>query len=101
MALSKIQLAKLLGVYAPMLTEKQREVVAMYCDFDCSLGEIATEVGISRQGVRDAILHAEKTLTKLEESLHLSQFVNDLTLAIENNDMQVIGDIVKNYVAKE
>ncbi len=101
MTLSKIQLAKLLGVYAPMLTEKQRESLAMYCDYDCSLAEIATEVGISRQGVRDLLVNGEKTLTKLEDSLHLSQFVNDLTLAIQNNDMDLVGNIVKNYVAKE
>ncbi|MCM1195363.1 MAG: DNA-binding protein, partial [Firmicutes bacterium] len=33
-----------------MLTEKQREAVSMYCDCDCSLGEIADELGITRQG---------------------------------------------------
>lgn len=101
MALAKIELAKLLGVYAPMLTQKQHDALAMYCDYDCTLTEIADEVGISRQGVRDLLVNAEKTLTKLEDSLHLAQFVNSLTLAVANDDLQKVGEIVNNYVAKE
>lgn len=101
MALAKIELAKLLGVYAPMLTQKQRDALAMYCDYDCTLSEIADEVGISRQGVRDLLVNAEKTLTKLEDSLHLAQFVNSLTLAVANDDLQKVGEIVNSYVAKE
>ena len=101
MALSKIDLAKLLGVYGPMLTQKQRDALAMYCDYDCSLAEIADDIGISRQGVRDLLVNAEKTLTKLEENLHLAQFVNEITVAVANNDMEKVSEIVTNYVAKE
>ncbi len=101
MALAKIELAKLLGVYSPMLTQKQRDALAMYCDYDCSLAEVADEVGISRQGVRDLLVNAEKTLTKLEDSLHLVQFVNQITLAVEDDNMQRVREIVNNYVAKE
>ena len=68
MALTKIQLSELLNVYAEMLTEKQREALSMYCDCDCSLSEIGSELGISRQGVRDAIVKGEATLVKLEEA---------------------------------
>lgn len=84
-----------------MLTQKQRDALAMYCDYDCSLAEIADEVGISRQGVRDLLVNAEKALTKLEDNLHLSQFVSELTIAVANNDMEKIGELVNNYVAKE
>ena len=101
MALEKIELAKLLGVYGSMLTDKQRDALAMYCDYDCSLAEIADEVGISRQGVRDLLVNAEKALTKLEENLHLSQFVSQLTIAVANNDMERISELVNGYVAKE
>ena len=84
-----------------MLTQKQRDALAMYCDYDCSLAEIADEVGISRQGVRDLLVNAEKALTKLEENLHLSQFVSQLTIAVANNDMERISELVNGYVAKE
>lgn len=101
MALEKIELAKLLGVYGSMLTDKQRDALAMYCDYDCSLAEIADEVGISRQGVRDLLVNAEKTLTKLEDNLHLAQFVAELTIAVANDDIERVSEIVNNYVAKE
>ncbi len=101
MAFTKIELAKLLGVYRSMLTEKQRDALAMYCDYDCSLAEIADEVGISRQGVRDLLVNAEKTLTKLEENLHLAQFVSEITIAVANNDIEKVSELVKDYVAKE
>lgn len=101
MALTKIQLSELLQIYAEMLTEKQRETVTMYCDCDCSLAEIATEVGISRQGVRDAIVKAEATLVKLEETLHLAQFHKELSMAIEIQDKESLYEIVKKYVSKE
>ncbi|MBQ8433695.1 MAG: hypothetical protein IJX23_02680 [Clostridia bacterium] len=101
MALEKIELAKLLGVYGSMLTDKQRDALAMYCDYDCSLAEIADEVGISRQGVRDLLVNAEKTLTKLEDNLHLAKFVAELTIAVANDDIERVSEIVNNYVAKE
>lgn len=84
-----------------MLTQKQRDALAMYCEYDCSLSEIADEVGISRQGVRDLLVNAEKTLTKLEENLHLSQFVSEITIAVANNDMEKVSELVNDYVAKE
>lgn len=84
-----------------MLTQKQRDALAMYCEYDCSLSEIADEVGISRQGVRDLLVNAEKTLTKLEENLHLAQFVSEITIAVANNDMEKVSELVKGYVAKE
>jgi predicted DNA-binding protein YlxM (UPF0122 family) len=101
MALEKIELAKLLGVYGSMLTDKQRDALAMYCDYDCSLAEIADEVGISRQGVRDLLVNAEKTLTKLEDNLHLAKFDAELTIAVANDDIERVSEIVNNYVAKE
>ena len=45
----------LMDFYGDMLTEKQREVVECYYNEDLSLSEIATEIDISRQGVRDII----------------------------------------------
>ena len=101
MALTKIQLSELLQVYADMLTDKQREALSMYCDCDCSLSEIASEVGISRQGVRDAIVKGEATLTKLEEALHLAALSKQLSKAVADNDTQELYAIAKRYVSKE
>ena len=101
MALTKIQLSELLRVYADMLTEKQREALLMYCDCDCSLSEIADEVGISRQGVRDAIVKGEASLIKLEEVLHLAELYSKLSVAVEEQDRDTVFQLVKTFVSKE
>ena len=101
MALSKIQLSELLQVYGKMLTDKQREALTMYCDCDCSLAEIASEVGISRQGVRDAIVKGEATLVKLEDALHLAKLYKELSQALDSEDKTELYAIAKRYVSKE
>ncbi|MGN0976112.1 MAG: YlxM family DNA-binding protein [Gemmiger sp.] len=63
------EIAVLMDHYAPMLTERQRDILTEYYDEDLSLAEIAENYGISRQGVRDAIKHGEATLLELEEKL--------------------------------
>ena len=61
----------LLDFYGQVLTERQRSAVELYCGEDYSLSEIAQEEGISRQGVRDALVRAEKALTEMEDRLQL------------------------------
>ena len=101
MALTKIQLSELLQVYAQMLTDKQRDALSMYCDCDCSLSEIASEVGISRQGVRDAIVKGEATLVRLEETLHLATLYRNFSVAVEQQDKDSVFEIAKSFVSKE
>lgn len=101
MALTKIQLSHLLSVYGSLLTDKQRDALSMYCDCDCSLSEIAEEVGISRQGVRDAIVKGEASLIKLEDALSLAQLCGSLSVAIEQGDKDKVFEMAQNYVAKE
>lgn len=66
-----LKFADLILVYGGMLTEKQRDVLELYYDEDLSLGEIAENLSISRQGVRDSIKRGEETLEQLEEQLGL------------------------------
>jgi len=61
----------LLAIYGALLTDKQRETIEYYCDEDLSLGEIAENMGISRQGVRDFILRGEEALDDFELKLGL------------------------------
>ena len=57
----------LLDFYGPVLTDKQRVILTEYYDEDLSLAEIAENLGITRQGVRDAIKHGEAALDELEQ----------------------------------
>ena len=53
----------LLDFYGQMLTERKRTVMNMYYNEDLSLSEIADEIGISRQGVRELIKKSEAELS--------------------------------------
>ena len=62
-----LDMIMLLDFYGDMLTEKQRDFISYYYNDDLSLAEIAENVGITRQGVRDAIKRAESQLIEMEE----------------------------------
>ena len=59
-------MALLYDFYAELLTQKQRRLFDLYYNQDYSLGEIAENEGISRQGVHDAIARAEQALREYE-----------------------------------
>ena len=65
----KVDLAFLSAFYGGMLTEKQRRVLSLHCEEDLSLGEIAEEVGISRQAVHETLSRAASRLNGMEASL--------------------------------
>ena len=57
----------LFDTYGGMLTDKQREYLDMCYNQDMSLGEIAQELQVSRQGVYDNLSRAEALLKNMEE----------------------------------
>ena len=66
-----LEINYLLDFYGEVLSERKREVLEMYYNEDLSLAEIANDIGISRQGVRDIIKKSEDELVYLEEKLGL------------------------------
>ena len=67
----RIELGYLLDFYGPLLTEHRREILNAYCVEDMSLQEIAEQLGITRQGVYDALGKGEKQLQDYEAKLGL------------------------------
>lgn len=61
----------LFDFYEPLLTDKQRTFLMQYFIEDFTLGEIAAEVGISRQAVYEHIKRAENVLENYEAKLGL------------------------------
>ena len=57
--------------YGELLTEHQRSIYEDAVYHDMSLGEIAKERGISRQGVHDLIRRCDKILEDYESKLQL------------------------------
>ena len=59
----------LLDVYGKTLNKRQLDVMVAYYNEDLSLSEIAANMQISKQGVRDIIKRAETHLMQLEMEL--------------------------------
>ncbi|MGN0460246.1 MAG: YlxM family DNA-binding protein [Ruminococcus sp.] len=66
-----MELSLLLDFYGELLSEKVRKATEMYYNDDLSLSEVAEDMGITRQGVRDLIKRAEGNLYGYEEKLGL------------------------------
>lgn len=62
-----VQRALLFDCYAELLTDRQRMCFDLRYNQDLSLGEIAEELGVSRQGVHENIARAEALLINMEE----------------------------------
>lgn len=65
----RVYLHDLYDLYAPLLTEKQREAWNLHEFEDFSLAETAEKLGISRQGVSDLITRSRERLEELEKLL--------------------------------
>ena len=68
-----LSVAYLLDFYGDVLSDRKRSVLDDYYNNDLSLAEIAADLGISRQGVRELIKKAEEELNFYEQKLHLAQ----------------------------
>lgn len=68
-----LNIGYLLDFYGVLLSERKRSVMEMYYNEDFSLSEVAEEIGISRQGVRDIIKKSEEELFFYEERLGLAK----------------------------
>ena len=76
----------LLDFYGELLPERKRAVLDMYYNEDYSLAEIADDIGISRQGVRNIIKKTEAELFFYEDKLGLAK---KLKSAVESvNDLE-------------
>ena len=68
-----LNISYLLDFYGELLPDRKRTVMEMYYNEDYSLSEIADEIDISRQGVRNIIKKCETELFFYEEKLGLAK----------------------------
>lgn len=107
MAVKELKYAALFDCYAKLLSPKQRDAAEYYYCDDLSLAEIAEHMGITRQGVRDQIRHAQEIMDQAESSLHILEketrlrgILGDIAKAAQTPDAaQAIGALCERAVA--
>lgn len=84
----------LFDFYGELLTKHQKQLYEDFVLNDYSLSEIATEQGISRQGVHDSIRRTKKILEEYEDKLHLverfiktKEDINKICALVEGADL--------------
>ncbi len=90
-----VHIGLLFEFYRNMLTERQLECVDLHYNEDLSLSEISEHLGITRQGVRDNIMRAEKTMYDTEQRLGLVSRFLGIKEKLEKID-DIIRDIEKS-----
>lgn len=111
---NKIELAYLYDFYGELLNEHQRQIFEDFVLNDLSLGEIASEEGISRQGVSDLVKRCTKKLADYEEKLHLVEKFLTVKESVEqihglakqftqSHDEAILGEIesISNQILEE
>ncbi|HHX17652.1 MAG TPA: YlxM family DNA-binding protein [Clostridium sp.] len=94
------KMTMLLDFYGQMLTKRQYEIMDLHFNSDYSLGEIAEQLNISRQGVHDNIKRCKAMLTNMEEKLGL---LNKFAIQKdkEKRILRYLEDIDKSNMSKE
>lgn len=102
---SRVRLGQLLSIYGGLLTDTQRYIFSQYIDLDVSLSEIAENLSITRQGVRESIVTVTNKLNEYEQKLNVSKMMNDviamcreLSNEIDDNNVtakQTVDSIIK------
>ena len=87
-----LKLNRLSSLYGGLLTDKQKEALDLYYNCDMSLAELSVEMGVTRQGVRDFLTRAEKTLLDAEQKLGLRAKMDALVDKLTNVANEIDGE---------
>lgn len=86
--------------YGELLTEHQRNVYESFVFDDLSLAEVASQEGITRQGVHDLVKRCDKILQEYEDKLHLvakftciKKKVSDIEDLTSSTDLNVNNEV--------
>ena len=86
--------------YGALLNDHQRSIYESVVYDNMSLSEIASEQGISRQGVHDLIKRCDKTLEEYENRLHLVERFMAIKEEVETIEMKAESAEIKAIAAK-
>ena len=105
-----LEMTLLFDYYGDLLTARQRMCFDLRYNQDLSLGEIAEELQVSRQGVYDNLNRAEALLKNMEEKTgcvrrdrvcrKAAQKVLKLAEQLEANENLQISDLARQIIAE-
>jgi len=84
-----VELSLLYDFYGALLKEHKREIFEDYILNDYSLSEIASDKGMTRQGIYDIVKRCSKELRGYEEKLSLVQKFQDTRMKV--NEIQALA----------
>jgi hypothetical protein len=94
-----IRVNQLFDIYGELLTPSQKQMIVLYYQDDLSLGEIAQNLNISRNGVYDSLKKGVAYLEKYEKKLHFLEkkvYLNNELLSLKNeNNAHLIDEIIR------
>lgn len=88
----KVEYGTLAGFYGALLTKTQQTLLRLYCDEDLSLGEIAEQMNITRQGVQDGLNRAYQRLCRYEDALGLYERFRGIEQRLEKT-MELLNGV--------
>ena len=91
-----IELSILFDFYGDLLNDRNKTVFVEYIFNDLTLGEIAENKDITRQGVHDIIKRTSKKLREYEDSLHLVKKFKTIEKSVSS-----IKDLIEELEEKE
>ena len=86
--------------YGALLNDHQRSIYESVVYDNMSLSEIASEHGISRQGVHDLIKRCDKSLEEYEDKLHLVERFMAIKDEVETIEAKAESAEIKAIAAK-
>lgn len=92
----KIRQGNLYEFYGELLNEHQKRIYEDYVLNDLSLGEIAENENITRQGVHDLVRRATLSMESYEERLHLMEKFFSV-----KSEVEVIKEKVKDGAGRD
>lgn len=96
-----IRIGWLLDYYGEFLTPRQRDILQLHHYDDLSLGEIAERMGITRQGVHDALRRGAQILEDCEQRLGLLRHTQTTREALERLLAQLEGKDTLDHAQTE
>ena len=82
----RVRIGHLYDYYGPLLTDRQQKCLELHYLQDLSLGEIAGEMGVSRQAINDILRRTEEMLEEYETCLGLVRENATQTQLLQNVD---------------